>query len=187
MTARRGSPRALLPRAIQGSPRSRGSQSTTPLGSAVRFECCSETEAGEQSAQARSPPPQLDPHSTVFEREVDLVACNDPQLLTHGLGNQDLPFRTHSRSHTNQDNRSRSVARRSGWDWMAKSEELGGFGSGRPKVLVEDPVSISSEQCCDLLAHLCHFLSCQVAERVRHERGIAPDEGIRSTSPPPLA
>jgi len=65
----------------------------------VRLECRGKPEAGELPAKARPPPPQLDSHSTVFEREVDLVAWSDSQPVPHGLGDHHLPVWPDPRSH----------------------------------------------------------------------------------------
>ena len=97
---RRGSQLARRPQANARLPTSRDSPSPVLFHAVVGLEYCGEADPSQRPPQTRAGPHWFYSYRVILEGEINLVARNNPQSITHRLRDDDLAFRANTVSHT---------------------------------------------------------------------------------------
>ena len=101
---RRGSQLARRPQANARLPTNRDSPSPVLFHAVVGLEYCGEADPSQRPPQTRAVPHWFHSYRVILEGEINLVAGNNPQPITHRLRDDDLAFRPNTVSHTHKYN-----------------------------------------------------------------------------------
>ena len=79
---------------------SRDSPSPALFHAVVGLEYCGEADPSQRPPQTRAGPHWFHSYRVILEGEINQVARNNPQSITHRLRDDDLAFRANTVSHT---------------------------------------------------------------------------------------